>query len=325
MNEPAIKKSPVTHLEITAEHAGRRIDNYLLAYLGNIPKNRVYQMLRKGEVRVNGARIRQDYRLNDGDVLRLPPVYSLEAGEKSPPPAYLLDKARDNVIYEDKSLIVFNKPAGLAVHSGKDDPYGVIELFRYIRPEDSGIELVHRLDKPTSGCLLLARNHQVLRQLHQQLRESAVEKKYMAMLKGSLTTSREVHSALRVNRHQSTGKKVQVSGDGKTAHSIFQPLAENPNATLAVVKIMTGKTHQIRVHAASIGHPVAGDIKYGDKAFNRSMSGRGLKRMFLHAWKLRIRLPYENEDRLFTAPLPDDLKKIAGEMFDEYTFTDEVS
>ena len=281
-------------------------------------------MLRKGEVRVNGARTRQDYRLKDGDILRLPPLYTTVAGEKPAPPAYLLDKLRDSVIHEDKSLVVINKPAGIAVHSGKEESWGIIELLRYLRPEDTGLELVHRLDKPTSGCLLLARNHQVLRQLHLQLRDSSVEKSYLAVLKGRLAGKRDVHSALSVNKHQSAGKKVQVSHQGKTAHSLFQPLAVNPYATFARVKITTGKTHQIRVHAASIGHPVAGDLKYGDKTFNRTISRKGLKRMFLHAGQMQVRLPDNNENRLFFAPLPDELKDLIGEMFDEYAFTDEV-
>ena len=320
-----MKKSPVSHLQVTAEHAGRRLDNFLLGYLGNIPKSRVYQMLRKGEVRVNAARARQGYRLQAGDILRLPPVYSPSSGQETAPPGYLLNKLQDNVLYEDQFLIVINKPAGIAVHAGKSEPFGIIELLRHSRPTDSVLELVHRLDKPTSGCLLVARDHRVLRQLHEQLRDGSVEKYYLALLMGEFKSGRQVNNALRINRHQATGKKVRIADQGKAARSLFQPLAVSPDATLTRVRITTGKTHQIRVHAAGMGHPVAGDMKYGDRAFNRAMSAKGLKRMFLHAWQMKIRLPYNNEYGVFTAPLPQDLQDLAGEMFNEYVSFDEVS
>ena len=314
MNQNSSKKNiPARTVEIPAEQAGRRLDNFLLGYFDNIPKTRVYRMLRKGEVRVNGGRNKPDYRLLEGDRVRLPPVFAESRTEAHPPPAYLLSLLDNTVIYEDDSLLVVNKPAGVAVHAGSGEKFGIIELLRSLRPEES-LELVHRLDKATSGCLLLARDHRVLRHLHDQLRQSHTVKQYLALLKGRLNTAREVDAALVKNVRVAGERKVQLDTEGKAASSVFKPLQRNRRMTLARVTIKTGRTHQIRVHAAAIGHPVAGDDKYGDRAFNRELCRSGLKRMFLHAETLTIKHPETGKLCSFTAPLPEELAALLQQL-----------
>lgn len=303
------KNIPARTLIIPAEQAGRRVDNYLLGYFENIPRTRIYKMLRKGEVRVNGGRCKPDYRLQEGDSVRIPPVFTENRKAALSPPANLLSQLENSVIYEDDSLLVLNKPSGIAVHAGSGERFGIIELLRYLRAGET-LELVHRLDKPTSGCLLLARDHRVLRDLHRQLRHSRAEKHYLALLKGRLTTTREVDAALVKNVAIAGERKVHLDREGKSAISVFKPLQRGRKLTLARVSISTGRTHQIRVHAAAIGHPVAGDDKYGDRAFNRELRRAGLKRMFLHAETLTVTHPGTGKRCTYTAPLPEELSEL---------------
>jgi 23S rRNA pseudouridine955/2504/2580 synthase len=306
-SEP-IKKLSVEHILVAPEHAGRRIDNYLTGYLKDIPKTRIYKMLRKGEVRVNGSRAKPDYRVREQDTIRIPPVYRDTSGkaEHGPTPA-LLGKVNSSIIYEDDFVLAINKPAGLAVHAGSGEQFGVIEILRALRSDQPFLELVHRLDKATSGCLLIARDHRVLRQLHDLFQGNQVKKSYLALLQGRLAKDREVSLPLRKNELRSGERMVQVDAGGKAAVSRFHPEKIYKTATLAQIGIATGRTHQIRVHAASIGHPVAGDDKYGDREFNRQMRKAGLKRMFLHAESLILKLPYSGTVKTIRAPLPDDL------------------
>ena len=274
-------------------------------------------MLRRGEVRVNSGRVRQDYRLKVNDIIRVPPLFreTKKLTEYSPP-AWLTGKVAAAILYEDDFLVVLNKPAGLAVHGGNAEKYGLIEIMRILRPGDCGLELVHRLDKQTSGCLLLAKDHRVLRDLHTLLREHKVKKYYLALLKGNLHGRREVTKPLKKNELKSGERLVLVDSAGQPALTRFEPVTRYRQACLARVEISTGRTHQIRVHAASMAHPVAGDRKYGDSEFNKAMKMFGLKRMFLHAEKLTLDLPYSGLTKTFRAPLPDDLSAFLEKLQD---------
>ena len=305
------KYSGVQHLTVTTEQAGRRIDNYLIGQLADVPRTRIYRMLRKGEVRVNSARVRQDYRIRVKDIIRVPPVFTRIITENEyTPPAWLMEQVASGILYEDDFLLVLDKPAGLAVHSGTAEKAGLIEILRRLRPADTGLELVHRLDKQTSGCLLIARDHRVLRKLHDLLRDHKVKKYYLALLKGDLHNSQEIRKPLKKGKLRSGEHRVRVDTAGKQAITRFEPVIRKRQASLARVETGTGRMHQIRVHAASMGHPVAGDTKYGDRTFNKTMHGMGLNRMFLHAEKLTIKLPYSGQTRTFKAPLPDDLNEV---------------
>jgi len=304
------KKTGVRLVTIDTAQEHRRIDNFLLAELHGLPRSRIYQMLRRGEIRVNGGRVRQQYRLCAGDQVRIPPVLQQQP-ESAAPPAYLLQLIRDRVLYEDGDLLVLNKPAGVALHGGSGRTWGVIELLRCLRPADRDLQLVHRLDQGTSGCLLLARSRPALMQLHEAFRAGTVAKHYTALLMGRLDTSRiQVAQPLRRGRERSGERMVEVHGAGKAALSQFEITGRYTGATLVGVRLLTGRTHQIRVHAAAIGHPVAGDSKYGNREFNRSLQRIGLKRMFLHASRLRLpALP--GMGRLdCRAPLPAELSSL---------------
>ncbi|MDX1514638.1 MAG: RluA family pseudouridine synthase [Gammaproteobacteria bacterium] len=285
-------------VRVEPEREGQRIDNFLLATLKGTPRSRIYQMLRRGEVRVNGGRVKQHYRLNPGDLLRLPPAAARPVEPKRAPPAAMAARLSDAVIYEDAGLLVVNKPSGVAVHGGSGRVHGVIEALRADRPEDRQLELVHRLDRDTSGVLMVARKRSVLRRLHDDLREGRVEKRYLALLKGRLPErGATVRAPLKKNVVRSGERVVRANADGKPSETRFVVLASCPDATLCEARPATGRTHQIRVHAAELGHPVAGDPKYGDRTFNQAMRELGLRRMFLHASEIGI-VSSETNDRL---------------------------
>lgn len=274
-------------------------------------------MLRRGEVRVNSSRVRQDYRLKENDIIRVPPLFrESKTLTEYAPPAWLTGKVAGAILYEDDFLMVLNKPAGLSVHGGNAEKYGLIEILRKLRPGDCGLELVHRLDKQTSGCLLLAKDHRVLRDLHKLLREHKVKKYYLALLKGNLHDRQEISKPLRKNELRGGERIVQVDKTGKRAISRIEPVSQFRKSSLARIEITTGRMHQIRVHTASTGHPVAGDEKYGDREFNKGMKMLGLKRMFLHAEKLTVKLPYSGQTKTFRAPLPDDLSAFLEKLQD---------
>ena len=307
------KKTDVEHVAVASGQAGRRIDNYLSGVLKNIPKTRIYRMLRKGEVRVNGGRVKQDYRLQDKDIIRIPPLFrdsrSGQAAVLQLPPVRLQETMRECIIYEDDFLMAINKPAGLAVHAGSGEQYGVIEVMRLLRPECVSLELVHRLDKLTSGCLLLAKEHRYLRELHEMLRQNQVQKHYRALLYGKISRKFEISLPLMKNELRSGERMVQVDSAGKSARSVFYLDKYCNNTSLVQVAITTGRTHQIRVHAAYCGHPVAGDPKYGNRDFNRMLRKAGLRRMFLHADSLTLQLPLTGKITNIIASLPDELDK----------------
>jgi 23S rRNA pseudouridine955/2504/2580 synthase len=297
-------------LEISSDLAGQRIDNFLMSRLKGVPRSMIYRIVRKGEVRVNKGRIKPDYRLKAGDVVRVPPVRVSETN-KTLPGKSLQQTIEDAILYEDKSLLVINKPSGVAVHGGSGISHGVIEALRAKRPDAHYLELVHRLDRDTSGCLLIAKKRSALRNLHEQLRHHQIDKIYQALLKGNWGNKQQVIDApLRKNVMKSGERMVKVSTDGKPARSIFKPLQCRENASLVQIRLETGRTHQIRVHAAYSGHPIAGDEKYGDDEFNQQMKKQGLRRLFLHAFSLTFTLPDSGKSMKVEAPLDEPLLSV---------------
>jgi 23S rRNA pseudouridine955/2504/2580 synthase len=302
-NEP--KKINSKQIVISSDNEGQRIDNFLLRYFGKMPKSRVYQMLRKGEVRVNKGRIKQTYKLITGDILRIPPVY-LDEEKSNEVPRFLQQRVLESIIFEDEGFIVINKPAGVVVHSGSGQDYGVIEAFRAIGGKYEKIELVHRLDKDTSGCLILAKSIPILRGLHEIINKGEISKIYTTLLAGRLEKENmTINSEL--SKNPTNERIVTVDSGGKEATSIFHRETVFENASLVNVDLITGRTHQIRVHSASIGHPVLGDSKYGNRLLNREFKKMGLKRMFLHAKKLSFISPVTQERVTIEAPLEEKL------------------
>ncbi len=304
-------RSGPENITVRPEQAGRRIDNFLLAHLKTIPKSRIYQMLRRGEVRANGGRIKPDYRLQPGDDIRIPPVFEQARADPGKPPERLVETIRSCVIYEDERVVVVNKPPGLVVHAGSGSAFGVIELLRELYQPEQTLHLVHRLDKQTSGCLLLAKDMIVLRRVNLALKNGEVKKEYDALLQGRLREENiRVNTPLQRHRNHQGEGRVRTDESGKSAMSRFSTVRVFRNATLVKVSTATGRTHQIRVHAGSIGHPVAGDGKYGDREFNRKMRAFGLKRMFLHAGKFSVPVLKQTGEYQFSAPLQADLEEI---------------
>lgn len=298
-------------LQVNADHAGRRIDNFLAGYLKDIPKSRLYQMLRKGEVRVNSARIKQDHRLKEGDKIRIPPVFLGQSKDDVQIPDRLIKILTDNILYENNFILVLNKPAGISVHGGTRQQFGIIEAMRKFRPETENLDLVHRLDKDTSGCLLIAKNHRALRSLHDQLKNGKIEKNYIALLKQKIKRKfLEVNIPLEKNKLVGKERMVQAKKDGKQAVTKFLIEKHFKNSSLAKIRLVTGRTHQIRVHAAQLGHPVAGDRKYGDRNFNNEIRRAGLKRLFLHADSLKFINPETGKYIHINAPLPYELGEV---------------
>lgn len=306
-------------LTVGSEYTDQRLDNFLLRELKSVPKSHIYKMLRKRTLRVNGKRAKPDYRLQSGDAIRLPASLCGEGrkenANKPKPASSTLQLLQHKIIYEDESLIVLNKPSGMAAHGGSGINFGVIETMRLARPDARYLELVHRLDRETSGCMLLAKKRSMLRILHELLRESGVQKKYLLLVKGKWRGgAKKVEATLRKNQLQSGERMVLVSADGKRAATTFRPLqtfeCDGVRLSLLEAELHTGRTHQIRVHAAHLGFPLAGDEKYGDAEFNKFMRQHGLRRLFLHAAEIKFRLPNSVAPMIFSASLPDDLAKI---------------
>lgn len=311
-------RAAVRLVEVDAERAGQRLDNFLIQLLGGVPRSHVYRLVRKGEVRVNGHRTGPSQRLASGDRVRVPPLRVEAAPDPSRPPERLSQALERAIVYEDERLIVLDKPAGLAVHGGSGLSFGLIEALRASRPGEA-LELVHRLDRATSGCLIVARKPSVLRTLHALLREGRFEKRYLALLEGHWRFGRKrIEAPLRTDLRVHGERTVKVHAEGKPSASEFRPVqffggngssgagARAQRATLVEVQLHTGRTHQIRVHAAHAGHPVAGDEKYGDEPFNARMRELGLARMFLHAEAVSFEWPGGGVFSA-SAPLPRDL------------------
>lgn len=307
---------PVASLiEVAAMDEGQRIDNYLMNKLKGVPKSHVYRILRTGEVRVNKGRIKPTYRIKTGDAIRIPPM---RLGEKTAPvrPANrLLEQINASIIHEDKGFLVIDKPSGLAVHGGSGLSFGLIEALRALRPEAPFLELGHRLDRDTSGCIVVAKKRSMLRAFHELLREGGSDKRYLALLKGPWRGGeRRVEAPLLKNVSQSGERVVKVSAEGKPALTVFRPVSVFPEATLVEAELITGRTHQLRVHAAHLGQPIAGDEKYGDETFNKMMVEKGLKRLFLHASALSFSLPESGQVVSVSAPLPPELRHVLDMM-----------
>jgi 23S rRNA pseudouridine955/2504/2580 synthase len=310
-----VEHNRVQEVEIGASHSGQRIDNYLLTRLKGVPRTRIYRILRKGEVRVNRGRVKPDYRLCKGDVVRIPPV-RVAPPKGGAPSNGMVAAVSESIIYEDKKLLVLDKPAGIAVHGGSGVSFGVIEALRAARPDAPFLELAHRLDRDTSGCLVIAKRRSALRAFHTLLRDGGIEKRYLALVRGRWQGgARRVEAPLRKNTLKSGERVVRVDPAGKSALSIFEPVAIYGDSSLVQVNLITGRTHQVRVHAAHIGHPLAGDGKYGDQAFNRLMAARGLKRLFLHASSLSFTLALEGAAPVeISAPLSAELRRVLDEL-----------
>jgi 23S rRNA pseudouridine955/2504/2580 synthase len=305
------KSVGVRHLTVDERGEGQRIDNFLLRELKGIPRTLVYRLLRRGEVRVNKGRAKAGRRLVAGDVVRIPPLRQELRSEPGKPARGLIKKVEKSIIYEDNLLLILNKESGLAVHGGSGLSFGVIELLRASRPGEKGLELAHRLDRDTSGCLMLARRRSALRTLQALQREGRVQKRYRALLAGRWRGSRAtVKAPLRKNTLRSGERIVTVSGEGKPARTEFRVLRRFADATLVEAVLKSGRTHQIRVHAAHLGSPILGDTKYGDEAANRRFRELGLRRLFLHASSLRIPWPDRDEPYHFEAPLPPELEQL---------------
>lgn len=298
-----LSKESATLLEVGEESAGQRIDNYLLRVAKGVPKSHVYRILRSGEVRVNRGRVGADYRLNMGDMVRVPPIRTAER------PAAAAVPARDfAVAYEDDALIVLDKPSGVAVHGGSGISFGVIEQLRRARPLAKFLELVHRLDRETSGLLMVAKKRVALTKLQDLFRYGGISKRYLALVKGRwMNPTQHVRLSLHKYLTSDGERRVSVSPEGKDAHSIVRLVARWQSYSLVEVELKTGRTHQIRVHLSHLGFPLVGDDKYGDFALNREVQKQGLKRMFLHAAKLNFSHPVSGEFIDLEAPLPSEL------------------
>jgi 23S rRNA pseudouridine955/2504/2580 synthase len=302
----------VRYVEAEAGDVGQRIDNFLLRHLKDVPRSLVYRIVRKGEVRVNGGRVRPDYKLELGDRVRVPPVRREAERPAKAPSKSLRDYIASAVIHEDRDLIVVNKPAGVAVHGGSGLAFGVIEALRAQRPELKELELVHRLDRETSGCLLIAKRRSVLRELHAALREREMQKRYLALVCGRWPFGEKtIDLPLKTNQKQGGERIVRVHAEGQEATTTFRPARHfGKLATLLEVDLGTGRTHQIRVHAAHAGYPIAGDEKYGDRDKDTKLRPYGLERMFLHAHSLTFLRSGAAHPFTVSAPLPAELQTV---------------
>ncbi len=301
-----LSKESVSWAEIGEDSAGQRIDNFLAKHLKGVPKSHIYRILRSGEVRVNKKRVDQTYRLQMGDVVRIPPVRVAEPEVA----AEYVPAAEFPVLYEDDALLAIDKPAGVAVHGGSGVSYGVIEQLRRARPQAKFLELVHRLDRETSGVLLLAKKRSALTALHEQMRGGTTDKRYLVLVIGQWKNPRQ-HVKLPLHKFTTAEgeRRVMVREDGQASHTVFALHKAWDEYSLLEAQLKTGRTHQIRVHLAHLGFPIAGDDKYGDFARNKALAKQGLKRMFLHAHSIHLNHPLTGEPLCLSAPLPPELRR----------------
>lgn len=307
-------KQKARFITVNEGSIGQRIDNYLMREIKDVPRSYIYRILRKGEVRVNKKRVKQVYKLKVDDVVRIPPVFLTEKSEPATAPKSLLERLRKAIIEEDENLIFINKPSGLAVHGGSGVKYGLIESFRQLRPELTYIELVHRLDKETSGIVMLAKNRKSLLALHDMMKHGGIDKYYQTLIKGQWQGGKR-HIKNTLERKQGRKQKVRVissnEGKGKEAESIFTPIQLYQAQTLLKVQLLTGRMHQIRTQLSELDHPVLGDSQYGDFSLNRDVKKTlGLKRLFLHAYHLRFTLANTGKQYDIEIPLSDDLATV---------------
>ena len=305
----------VRQVRVPEDRDGQRLDNFLLGQLKGAPRSVIYKIVRSGQVRINGKRAKPDSRLSGGDEVRIPPVRLDALGEAKPPPKAMLDRLAASIVYEDRLLLALNKPSGIAVHGGSGVSFGVIEGLRALRPDES-FELVHRLDRDTSGVLIVAKKRSALLELQALLREGeddeAPNKKYLTLLVGKMPSgTMTVEAPLQKSVLQGGERMVRVDQGGKPSVSHFSLIERRGGHSFCEVRIETGRTHQIRVHAQHLGHPVAGDEKYGDREVNKRLAEQvGLKRLFLHAASMEFALEGGAKPYLINAPLADDLRAV---------------
>ncbi|MCL1080044.1 23S rRNA pseudouridine(955/2504/2580) synthase RluC [Parashewanella spongiae] len=295
-------------VEIDEDNLSQRIDNFLMTKLKGVPKSMIYRIVRKGEVRVNKKRIKPEYKLQIGDIVRIPPVRVSEASDDRAPSPKLsrVSQLENRIVYEDKHLIALNKPSGIAVHGGSGVDYGVIEAMRSLRPQQKFLELVHRLDKETSGILLIAKKRSALKNLHDQLRYKKMQKDYLALVRGEWQKNvKQVNAPLLKMTLKSGERIVRVNAEGKASQTRFKIVQKFQGATLVKASPLTGRTHQIRVHCQHAGHPIACDEKYSEQKFDDSMRAQGLRRLFLHAEQLQFTHP-DTEERMTVRSEPDE-------------------
>ncbi|MDR0578683.1 MAG: RluA family pseudouridine synthase [Candidatus Accumulibacter sp.] len=314
-----VGKDYVARAIVGAEDAGQRLDNYLLRVCKGVPKSHVYRIIRRGEVRVNGRRADASDRVESGDTLRIPPLRVARRPEEIAAGAQI--KADLPIVYEDESMLVIDKPAGIAVHGGSGVDFGVIEALRRQRPQARFLELAHRLDRETSGLLLVGKKRSALRVLHDMFREGGpgreIDKRYLLLVRGRwMEPARKVELPLCKYLLESGERRVRVASGGKPSQTLFRLVTRWESFSLLEARLRTGRTHQIRVHCAHLGFPIAGDEKYGDFALNRLLQKEGLKRMFLHAWKMRFPHPASGEGVALQAPLPDALRDFLKKLSD---------
>jgi 23S rRNA pseudouridine955/2504/2580 synthase len=308
-------KDGATWVEADETVAGQRVDNMLARLLKGVPRQHIYRLLRTGQVRVNSARVDPTYRMQEGDRVRVPPV---RLPTRPAPASDARSRLAFPILFEDQHLIAIDKPAGVAVHGGSGISRGVIEEMRLARPQLKFLELVHRLDRETSGVLLLAKKRAALVALHTALRAGQIRKVYTLLVQGTVSwKNRDVDAPLHKYVLPGGDRRVQVRAEGRVAHTVFRLARPLADFSLLEAELLTGRTHQIRVHAAHMGHPIAGDDKYGDFALNKRLARTGLKRMFLHAARLAFEHPAEDRTMMLEAPLPPDLalflRQLAGE------------
>ncbi len=305
-----LSKDSVTWLEVGEEAAGQRIDNFLLRIAKGVPKSHIYRIVRSGEVRVNKGRVAAEYRLQIGDKVRVPPLRTAERPSQAAVPP------RDfEISWEDDALIVIDKPAGVAVHGGSGVSFGVIEQLRRARPLAKFLELAHRLDRETSGLLVVAKKRMALTRLHDQFRDGGIGKRYLALVKGRWRNELQ-HVRLPLLKYLTAEgeRRVSVNPEGKPSHSIVRLLARWENFSLVQVELKTGRTHQIRVHLAHLGFPLAGDDKYGDFSLNKDLQKTGLRRMFLHAAQLALPHPLSGAPLELESSLPAELRSFTEKL-----------
>ena len=294
----------VRWIEVGDDEAGQRIDNYLIARLKGVPKSHVYRILRSGEVRVNSKRVAASDRVAGGDRIRIPPLRVAERDETVPAPHFKLP-----VLFEDEWLVALDKPAGLAVHGGSGVAHGVIESLRSMRPQARFLELVHRLDRDTSGVLLVAKKRSALTAMHELMRGHDVDKRYLVGVRGRFrNATQRVRAALAKRAGPSGEKHVYVSESGQAAETVFTRISRGAEASLLEAQLLTGRTHQIRVHLAHLKHPVLGDARYGDFELNKRLRKAGLNRMFLHAARLAFEHPQTHDALVVESSLPPELE-----------------
>lgn len=314
MNGPGNKS--VTHVVIGEEQEGQRLDNFLIRHCKGVPKSHIYRILRSGEVRVNSKRVDATYRVVAGDSLRIPPIRVAERPEIA-----VEEVAKERVdlpiLFEDEALLAIDKPEGIAVHGGSGVSFGVIEALRRQRPQAKFLELAHRLDRETSGILLVGKKRLALTALHDMFREhgEGADKRYLVLVKGRWMNATQ-HVRLPLHKYLTDGgeRRVSVDAEGKPSHTVFRLLARWQDASLLEAQLKTGRTHQIRVHLSHLGFPILGDEKYGDFALNKALKKDGLKRMALHAWRMAFRHPLSGAPLELRAPLPENLSSYVARL-----------